>query len=35
LVSLILGWADLSNDANARDFVRKHPFVGFRPQPVG
>lgn len=35
LVSLILGWADLSNDANVRDFVRKHPFVCFRPQPVG
>jgi deazaflavin-dependent oxidoreductase (nitroreductase family) len=31
LVSTILGWGDLTNDAALRDFVRSHPFVSFRP----
>jgi deazaflavin-dependent oxidoreductase (nitroreductase family) len=37
LLSAILGWGDLRDDASARQFVRTHPFVAFRPttQPGG
>ena len=31
LVARILGWGDLSSDSAVRDFVRRHPFVSFRP----
>jgi deazaflavin-dependent oxidoreductase (nitroreductase family) len=31
LLSTILGWGDLSDDAAVRDFIDAHPFVAFRP----
>ena len=31
LVSAILGWGDLRDDASVRAFVHDHPFVAFRP----
>jgi deazaflavin-dependent oxidoreductase (nitroreductase family) len=31
LMSRILGWGDLRDDARLRQFVREHPFVAFRP----
>ena len=31
LISTILGWGDLRDDAAVRGFVRAHPFVAFRP----
>ena len=31
LITSILGWGDLRSDSAARDFVRSHPFVSFRP----
>ncbi len=34
LLSTILGWGDLGDDAAVRDFVRTHPFVAFRPAPA-
>jgi deazaflavin-dependent oxidoreductase (nitroreductase family) len=34
LLSALLGWGDLRDDARLRDFVRDHPFVAFRPAAV-
>lgn len=31
LISSILGWGDLRRDDAVREFVRRHPFVAFRP----
>lgn len=31
LLSTILGWGDLRDDAHVRRFVHTHPFVAFRP----
>ena len=31
LISRILGWGDLRDDARVRRFVQTHPFVAFRP----
>lgn len=31
LISRILGWGDMRDDARLRRFVREHPFVAFRP----
>lgn len=31
LITTILGWGDLRDDAEVRRFVRTHPFVAFRP----
>ena len=31
LMSAILGWGDLRDDAVLREFVRARPFVAFRP----
>jgi deazaflavin-dependent oxidoreductase (nitroreductase family) len=31
LLSTILGWGDLRDDATVRGFIRTHPFVTFRP----
>jgi deazaflavin-dependent oxidoreductase (nitroreductase family) len=31
LISTILGWGDLRDDAAVRSFLRTHPFVAFRP----
>jgi len=31
LISGILGWGDLRDDARVRRFVQTHPFVAFRP----
>ncbi len=31
LLSTALGWGDLRSDGAARDFVRSHPFIAFRP----
>jgi deazaflavin-dependent oxidoreductase (nitroreductase family) len=31
LLSTILGWGDLRDDAHVREFVRAHPFVALRP----
>jgi len=31
LLAAILGWGNLRDDAQMRAFVRRHPFVGFRP----
>ena len=31
LLSTILGWGDLRDDAAVRGFIRTHPFVAFRP----
>jgi deazaflavin-dependent oxidoreductase (nitroreductase family) len=31
LISTILGWGELGNDAAVRGFVHTHPFVVFRP----
>jgi deazaflavin-dependent oxidoreductase (nitroreductase family) len=36
LISRILGWGDLREDACLRHFVREHPFIAFRPSdPTG
>lgn len=38
LITRILGWGDLTDDAKVREFVGAHPFVAFRPtvpEPVG
>ena len=32
LLSRVLGWGDLRDDAAVREFVRTHPFVAFRPR---
>ena len=32
LVTRILGWPNLDNDATLRDFVRNRPFVAFHPE---
>ena len=31
LMSRIMGWGDLRDDAKVREFVRGRPFLGFRP----
>ena len=31
LISTILGWGDLRDDAAVRGFIGTHPFVAFRP----
>jgi deazaflavin-dependent oxidoreductase (nitroreductase family) len=31
LLSTILGWGNLRDDAAVHDFIRTHPFVAFRP----
>jgi F420H(2)-dependent quinone reductase len=31
LVSTVLGWGELRDDAVVRRFIRTHPFVAFRP----
>jgi deazaflavin-dependent oxidoreductase (nitroreductase family) len=31
LLSRVLGWGDLRDDAAVREFVHTHPFVAFRP----
>jgi deazaflavin-dependent oxidoreductase (nitroreductase family) len=31
LITAILGWGDLRDDAAVRDFIQNHPFVAFRP----
>ena len=31
VISAILGWGDLRDDAAVRGFIRTHPFVAFRP----
>jgi len=31
LLSTVLGWGDLRDDAHVRRFIRTHPFVAFRP----
>jgi deazaflavin-dependent oxidoreductase (nitroreductase family) len=31
LLSTILGWGDLRDDAAVGDFIKTHPFVAFRP----
>ena len=31
LLSMILGWGDLRDDAAVRDFIHTRPFVAFRP----
>ena len=31
LISTILGWGNLRDDAAVRGFIRTHPFVAFRP----
>ena len=31
LLSTILGWGDLRDDAAVRGFIHTHPFVAFRP----
>ncbi|PVZ10194.1 nitroreductase family deazaflavin-dependent oxidoreductase [Actinomycetospora cinnamomea] len=31
LIGAVLGWGDLRDDAAAREFIRGHPFVAFRP----
>jgi hypothetical protein len=31
LISKILGWGDLRDDAQLRRFVHDHPFMAFRP----
>jgi deazaflavin-dependent oxidoreductase (nitroreductase family) len=31
LLAVILGWGDLSSDAAVKEFVRRRPFVSFRP----
>ena len=31
LISRILGWGDMRDDAQIRQFVREHPFIAFRP----
>ena len=31
LLSTILGWGDLHDDAAVRAFVQTHPFIAFRP----
>lgn len=32
VVSRVLGWSDLRDDAKAREFSRTHPFFAFRPE---
>ena len=34
LLSTILGWGDLRDDAAVRGFIRTRPFVSFRPAPA-
>jgi hypothetical protein len=34
LISTVLGWGDLRDDAAVRGFIRTHPFVAFRPAPT-
>lgn len=34
LLSHVLGWGDLRDDEAAREFIRGHPFVAFRPAVV-
>nr|KEP23693.1 hypothetical protein DA06_05730 [Georgenia sp. SUBG003] len=34
LFETVLGWGNLRDDDVVRDFVRTHPFVGFRPAPA-
>lgn len=34
LLSTILGWGDLRDDAAVRGFIRTRPFVAFRPAPA-
>jgi deazaflavin-dependent oxidoreductase (nitroreductase family) len=31
LISMILGWGDLRDDAAVRGLIRTHPFIAFRP----
>lgn len=31
LISRVLGWGDMRDDARIREFVRDHPFIAFRP----
>ena len=31
LISKILGWGDLRDDDQLRQFVHEHPFIAFRP----
>ncbi len=31
LISTILGWGDMRDDATIREFVHEHPFIAFRP----
>jgi len=35
LISTILGWGDLRDDAAVRGFIRTHPLVAFRPATTG
>lgn len=32
LATRIIGWGNLDDDANLREFVHEHPFIAFRPQ---
>jgi deazaflavin-dependent oxidoreductase (nitroreductase family) len=34
LVTRILGWGDLRDEAALRQFVHAHPLIAFRPQPT-
>jgi len=34
LLSTMLGWGDLRDDAAVRGFIRTHPFVAFRPATI-
>jgi len=34
LATRILGWGNLQNEAELRQFVKSKPFVGFRPAPT-
>ncbi len=33
LISKILGWGDMRDDTQIRQFVHEHPFIAFRPPP--
>jgi deazaflavin-dependent oxidoreductase (nitroreductase family) len=33
LISRVLGWGDLCDEATARALARAHPFIAFRPAP--
>ena len=35
LIAWIFGWGDLSSDTAVKDFVRRRPFVSFRPAHLG